>query len=350
MRKIIKIMGWSGLLMMAAACEENGAETRAGESEGPVAVTFYIGTPESEEVEYTRTVQDAAETRIGSLTVYDFLVKQRTDGAKADTIFESVQHLADAGDGVDTPKAGQFLRTDAGATVCLSLHAPENTKHVFAFVANEEKTHFDSILYSKQLPIDSLRWTLSTRRLKDGEDCTALVGTQGAVMTGKSVTLDMPADLTDAEKMKVKLNRIMARIDVRNDVADAQNLKIVDVSVKNCAPAGYLFERGSDNAPTAATRPRGYKAISLRRNSGVTTEDLAGLKQGQTCGKVLYLYEYPATEKPVPTLVLTYTLNGSPKTMDVKMELKNTQIDIKRNRLYTLVVGGTSTRVTCEIN
>lgn len=353
---ILRKVCWSWRLMAAtvtamvmAACSDDGVKNGNGEMTGPLPVTFHIGTPESEEVEYTRTMQDASETKINRLTVYDFLVKESTEAGKADTLFESVQYLTDAGDGITTPKAGQFIRTDVGATACLSLHTEEGTQHVFAFIANEEKTHFDSILYQKILPIDSLRRTLSARRLKSGESCGSLVGEKGAVMTGTSVPLNFPTDLKDMEKMKVKLYRTMARVDVKHEVVDGQNLRIVDVSAKNCAPTSYLFGAGSDGKANVETVPKGFSSISIVRNSAVKTEDLESLKQGQTCGKVLYLYEYPTTEKLMPTLILSYTLNGSPRTMEVPMTSGGARIEIKRNRKYTLVIGGTDTRMTYTI-
>lgn len=340
-------IGWCMVLLMLAACSGKGIEEEEGDggSMKPLEITFRIGSPASDEVEYTRAAQDESETRINSLAVYDFLV---TDG---DTLFESVRYLTDAGDGVTTPKAGQFVRTDAGAKACLSLLTPENTMHVFAFVANEGKTHFDSVAYKKPLPIDSLRWTASTRNLKDGADCGGMVGSKGAVMTGNTVPLTLPQDLKDTGKMTVKLYRIVARIDVRNDVADASDLVIENISAGNCAPTGYLFEWSSSQSPTAAKRPEGYAVLnSLARNPDVASSDLEGLRQGQTCGKVMYLYEYPAGETPVPTLRLTYRLNGVSKTVDVQILAEDgTRIDLKRNRKYTLVVGGTATRMVCSV-
>lgn len=344
--KMGRWMVWGLVILMVASCckEGIGEEGNNGNSE-PILVSFSIGTPASDEVEYTRATQDASETRINSLTVYDFLVTDK------DTLFESVQYLVEAGDGATTPKAGQFLHTDAGATACLSLHAPKNTTHVFAFVANEEKTHFDSIIYKKTLPMDSLRWTAATRKLKDGGDCGSLVGDKGAVMTGNTVPLNLPGDLSDTDKMKVKLYRIVARVDVKNEVADTQDLVIENVSARNCAPMGYLFEWSSSGIPTAEKRPKGYTApIAMTRNPAVTTGDLQSLKKGQTCGKVLYLYEYPTTETLIPTLILAYTLNGVSGTMEVEMTSGGKRINIKRNRKYTLVVGGSSTtRMVCSV-
>lgn len=344
-----KIVCWGCLLLMAA-CDNDMAGPQEAEDDEASLVTFHIGTSESEEVVYTRAMQDATETKINKLTVYDFIVRQRTDAGKVDTLFESAQYLEYAGESVSVPKAGQFVRTDAGATVCLSLHAKENTTHVFAFVANEKKTHFDTLMYQQELPIDSLRRALTTRKLKKGESCESLMGTQGAVMTGTTLPLTIPEELKDASKMTVKLFRIVARVDVQQEVEDAQNLRIIDISAKHCAPVGYLFGSGSNGEATAESPPKNSLPISLKRNFAVSTEDLAALKQGQTCGKVLYLYEYALTETPVPTLVLTYTLNGAPRTIDVEMVATDgTRIRIRRNRRYTLIVGGTATRMACSL-
>lgn len=339
------------MLLLAMACSHEDMGAEGGGVTGTVLATFRIGTPESEEVEYTRATQDAAETVINSLTVYDFRVIENSAAGKADTLVESVQHLVDAGDGVEAPKAGEFVRSDVGATVCLSIRAPkEAEKHVFAFVANEERTRFDTIAQQKTATIDELRWTPSTRKLKDGESCGSLIAGKGAVMSGTTVPLDIPTDLENADKMKVMLYRIVARVDVVNEVDDIQYLRIVDVSAENCAPAGYLFEWSSTGEATAATRPEGYTTpIALTRNPAVTTEELEGLRKGQTAAKVLYLYEYPDTEEAVPTLVLSYTLNGVPRTMRESMMSGGKRIDIKRNRIYKLTVGGTAANVRCSV-
>ena len=86
--KMGRWMVWGLVILMVASCckEGIGEEGNNGNSE-PILVSFSIGTPASDEVEYTRATQDASETRINSLTVYDFLVTDK------DTLFESVQYL-----------------------------------------------------------------------------------------------------------------------------------------------------------------------------------------------------------------------------------------------------------------
>ena len=47
---------------------------------------------------------------------------------------------------------------------------------------------------------------------------------------------------------------------------------------------------------------------------------------------------------------MAYTLNGVSGTMEVEMTSGGKRINIKRNRKYTLVVGGSSTtRMVCSV-
>lgn len=62
-------------LMMLTGCREDTDERTTEEKQ---TVTLWIGTPPGDEVEYTRATQDASETEINSLTVYDFLVEKGT--------------------------------------------------------------------------------------------------------------------------------------------------------------------------------------------------------------------------------------------------------------------------------
>lgn len=346
-----------GSMLLMGACSSEAPEPEEGKIGKEILVTFHIGTPARDEIEYTRAdaTQDAAETTINSLTVYDFLPAS-VEGE--DAVAAGVQYLVKA-EGSGTLQAGCFRQTDTGATVCLSLNTQEGSRHIFAFVANEEKTHFDSIMRPGISPMDSLRWASANRRLKDGDDSGRLVNEAGAVMTGTTAELSLPDDLDAAEKMKVTLRRIVARVDVENRLAAGSGLKIVGVNAENCAPAGYLFETTNDGSSTAEEWD--YKApVRLLGNQDQEIRSkLENLAAGNTCGKVLYLYEYPATRKgedtdvPQPTLVLNYTLHGSYHSLSVPMlGADGKQIGIKRNRVYKLVLSGTesaATRVVCTI-
>lgn len=334
-------------MMLAAACAEDGVDKGGGTVDEPPLVTLRIGVPASGEVEYTRATQDETETRINSLTVYDFLVKEKAGGdAGTDTLAAGVQYLIKK-EGAGTPEAGHFVSSAGGATATLSMPAQIGTKHVFVCVANEGRTRFDSIMQPGITPIDSLRLTPATRRMKNGESAGKLTEA-GAVMTGKTGVVT----ITENPAYSMQLYRIMARLDVRNNVAAANNLRLVSVSADNCATTGFLFGQGSDKTMTAL-KQNYEKLVSLKQNAA-TDNDLKALATGETCRKVLYMYEHLADscgkETPTPTLLVSYTLNGSPHTMKVPMKTSGgARFDIKRNRLYTLVVGDVTTAAATRI-
>lgn len=85
------MLGW-GLLMVATACGEGGRNEGGGSVSELPWVTLRIGVPSSGEIEYTRVTQDNTVTEINRLTVYDFIVKENTDGSEADTLAAGVQY------------------------------------------------------------------------------------------------------------------------------------------------------------------------------------------------------------------------------------------------------------------
>lgn len=76
----------------ATACGEDGRNEGGGSVSELPWVTLRIGVPSSGEIEYTRVTQDNTETEINRLTVYDFIVKENTDGSEADTLAAGVQY------------------------------------------------------------------------------------------------------------------------------------------------------------------------------------------------------------------------------------------------------------------
>ncbi len=345
--RILKGMCWGWLFMMTVACGKETVASGGYLDESPL-VTLHIGTPSSGEVEYTRGTQDASEIAINTLTVYDFLVREHSDGA--DTLAAGIQYLVKE-EGTGTPKPGCFISLAGGATATLSISAEVESKHVFVCVANEGKLHFDSIMQPGVTPIDSLRKTPATRRLKHGESAAKLIE-KGAVMTG----MTKPVVIIANPSYNIQLYRIMARLDVKNNVAAINNFRLVSVSAENCAATGFLFGQRSDKRFTAEKVD--YSALVSQNRNMAVDEELKALTTGNTCGKVLYLYEHRTdscgTLTPVPALLVTYTLNGSPKTVRVPMQTSGeVRFDIRRNRLYTLVVGdvgsSASTRIVCSV-
>lgn len=314
---------WVGLSLLTSCSDDVSS---GGISGNESVITFRLGVPPGDEISYTRagTIQDETEWGINKLKVYDFIVT-------GDTLLSSVQILEKTT--VANPQAGFFTSNAGGGTARLSIPATIGSKHVFVFVANEETTRFDSIMQLNISSIDELRKSPSSRYLKNGESCSALA-LNGFVMTGKTGIETITGDLT----CKVALQRIVARVDVVNNVPAEKNFKMKSISIKNCSPTGYLFERGSDKSLTAEQWD--YKSpVSQTQNTNVSME---GVITGGTCKKALYLYEYLQARGDAPVLLLSYTLNGSENSIPISME----GFDIKRNRLYTLQIGDVSNSIS----
>ena len=359
-------LGWMVACMVTVmatvttACSEDSVKGQDEVDGEPVLVTFNIGTPESGEVEYTRASAEAGnDKKIESLKVYDFLVTVNGSNDAKSALISRIHYLKKV---ESDRKAGEFTteyNSGTGAmtaTFTLSLPGSGDTevepRHIFAIVANEGSIHFDSIARPGVTPIDSLLYCFSNRKLKDGENCDRLVGNAGAVMTALTgeLAIEKNMALTDLPP----LCRIVARVDVANNVLDTRNLKIVGLSARYCAPRGYLFGRNYAGAST--TDHYDYKDVRKIGQNTAVQKELEGLQAKGICENVLYLYEQPLTRAgvatPEPVLLLSYTLNGAPRTMEVPLRTNGNRVAIERNRKYKLIVGseaGVSTRVVCTV-
>lgn len=350
------------IALLAMACSEQGAELPGEEREAEkIPLTFEIGTPESDEVIYSRATDDENSKRVETMTVYDFAVQTEAGTGKKSVVLRGAYYLTKV---AGTPQTGEFgtsynSTTGAMVVTCrLLLGGIRDPKtevpHHFVFVANEGKIDFDMAPRPGVTPIDELLRNLSTRILVNKGSCDGLAGSanSGAVMT--MMTGETAIASVMAPASLPKLCRVMARIDVTHNMKKERYLKIVSIEAKNCAARGYLFGTTYDGSPTT----NGYdytSVITVASNSTVQTK-LTGLQTGETCENVFYLYEQPGTQNgkatPTPTLVLNYTMNGAPNTVEVPIQTTaGARIDLKRNTRYRLMVGeeAGTTRVVCTI-
>lgn len=352
-------------LFMAGCSNEETTGTESGDGTS-TSVIFRLGLPGGDEVNYTKAdapMQDETEWTIKKLKVYDFLAK-----AENDTVLAGAYELSlvDASANLTT---GAFAPDAAGAkyNVKLSLPGKVNENHVFAFLANDAVTTFDTGMEVGTTTIDDFRKSIADKQMTAGNNASAFLGNEGGLsMTGlsKPITLKVGENKTDA----IPMIRTMARVDVKNFVSDSRNFELVSVKMKNCAPMGYLFERRSDQTLTSAIwnyetpapvnleqnpefTTNGYKVYGT---SGYLSDKLVGeaLDNGRTgtwYKKVLYTYGYLAARDgastPAPTLVVDYKLNGSSNSIEVPMVKEDAggtkRFDITRNHLYTLQIGDT---------
>lgn len=326
MGRIWKLMAM--MVVLLSSCSED-RETPAQENEGRmVYISFRVGTPGGNEVEYGsnsgRSIQEEDEQVINRLQVYDFVVAE-------DTCLNGVYVLKKMEGASSNPPIGYFLADGNGTTiVSFAIVAPMESKHIFVFVANEMET-------AQPATLDDLLNTTAGCHLSDGDAADALIA-HGAVMTGKTGEIVIDAAILDAS---VTLQRIIARIDVKNTTSADKNLRLKGISIENCPAQGFLF--GRDDAGDMTSIPR----ITMKQNSNVVFE---GSNEAEY-KKVIYMYECLNTDAGVPTLRVSYTLNGSESVISVPMEIDGKPIAIKRNCLYTLqiVEAGAANAVVCRM-
>ncbi len=326
-------------LLVIACGDDSSMSGTQTEREKYIVVNFRLGVPMKDEVVYNRAnegdpIQDETEQSVNRLKIYDFIITSHIDEPLiADTLFAGMQVLEkeDVGNEADLG-VGKFISGNGMVNVRVAFPtAIIGSRHVFAFVANEGTTKFDTdieITGNQKITIDKFRKTPATKVLKDGDSSTVLLE-GGTVMTGMSEpkTLTSSVSITD-----MKLQRIVARIDVIDNIPADKNFKLRSVNISNTAPVGYLFERASDNSLTSSLWAGEYEAVKSMQYKGME-------QSSNQYKKVLYLYESDANNPP--TLIIEYTLNGSPGSQNVKMEdyLTNQPFDIHRNCIYTLKIG-----------
>lgn len=369
--------------LLTTGCSNDVLATDEGRSgnEGDASVSFSLGLPGGDEVGYTRAgtatpVQDASEWTVKTLKVYHFSSLEASPTDAQYTLVAAynvpVKESLVAGES----STGLCVKSgDAKYQLKLSLRSKvnENEKHVFTFIANDSCATFDKTVDEAITPelkaaitLEALKKCVADKKATGNTaNATLFTGNpEGLCMTGekKVAKLVNGANAID----DVSFARIMARMDVKNFVPESRNFKLLSVRVKYAAPLGapqgYLFagQEASiwaiNDALTITQNPmydqNGYvatydAATADLKDTWVGTATADG-RQGVWYKKVIYMYEYPKTlysnPTPAPKAEVTYTINGSAATTVVEMKDAATgnAFDIKRNHVYTLQVGETS--------
>ena len=349
--------------------------------ENPITVAFQLGLPGGDEVDYSRAegdvlADDITEWSFKTLRVYDFKVTGTTEDPAATLVsIYKVQIKTTSGSETPTVGSGECVPTGDGSkySVKLSLRAKKGENHQFVFVANDSCSVYDDAITSAST-LGNLMASTADKVLSNGSsNPNTFMGISGdtpvdkltadeakkagLAMTGKSPVLtitDNAATVTDP----INMVRIMARVDVRDYVPASRNFKLISVKMTNGAPKGYLFAnmKGSiwdDQAAYVTLTQNPYYNSGYAATTGadawvssVTSEEG---REGTWYKKVLYAYEYPqfigGNGTPEPSLLVEYTLNGSPYTQTVKLEKTTAtgteRFDIARNHVYTLQIGDT---------
>lgn len=318
-------------VMTAVSCSEVQSDS-ADNGEGFIPVTFTMSTPAGEAVPYsaTRTSHDEAEWTINKLALYVYAVDADGNG----TFLRSYATDA-AGE-----EAINIISNGAG-TYTFTLRAPVsdmNARRRFVFVANDAVASVPGV-GDPQANLDD---ALATVTLENNATADALaVKDKGIAMTGTAQSSGSDVvTITPGVKCEVHLKRIVARVDIRNNTP---NLVIKSVVLENAAPKGYLFAHDPVKAAD-----EGYVTEGMNANV-----NLGGSYDEQTdLQKVFYLYERTNSEAGSAQVRITYMINNSNGSVTVPFKKTSDDmayVDVKRNTLYTIVLGNGQPIVTNKV-
>lgn len=370
--------------MLATGCTNDEMTAPDGGKDGgngntnagrEASVTFSLGLPQGDEVNYTRATvaDDATEWTVKTLKVYHFkgADSSNDDGYTLVSAYDVPVYDTAPEDKVTM---GRCIKSaDAQYTLKLSLRdaGTNSEKHVFAFVVNDSCSTFDQRVeealtaeQKKAITLAELKKCTADKVVENNAATPALFfgDPQGLCMTGikGDVTLTYGADnVID----KIDLTRVMARLDVKNFVSTGANFKILSVRVTaaNYAPlSAALFIEGKTKDLWKSDQTITIDQASVYTENGYQLPSPSGYldaswveevtsdgRTGTWYKKVLYMYERPQEFNGINLSPLqaevSYTLNGSPATVTVGLADATTgkPFEIKRNTVYTLQVGQT---------
>lgn len=318
-------------VMTAVSCSEVQSDS-ADNGEGFIPVTFTMSTPAGEAVPYsaTRTSHDEAEWTINKLALYVYAVDADGNG----TFLRSYATDA-AGE-----EAINIISNGAG-TYTFTLRAPVsdmNARRRFVFVANDAVASVPGV-GDPQANLDD---ALATVTLENNATADALaLKDKGIAMTGTAQSSGSDVvTITPGVKCEVHLKRIVARVDIRNNTP---NLVIKSVVLENAAPKGYLFAHDPVKAADEGYITEGMNA---NVNLGGSYDEQKDLQ------KVFYLYERTNSEAGSAQVRITYMINNSNGSVTVPFKKTSDDmayVDVKRNTLYTIVLGNGQPIVTNKV-
>lgn len=326
---------------LLGGCSKETVENGGAGDETRIPITFTLSTPGSEGVIYpkSRAIQDAPEYAIKSMTL---LVYDATDASTPK--FLRKHDL----------KNDIVLYDNGNGTYTFSIESPiadMNAKRKFVFVVNDDASVAATETGTTETELHTK--TASIEMANNDQADKLADPDQGIVMSGTATTSDGTASevitITPGVKCQVKLTRIVARIDLKNNTP---NMKIESAELVSAATKGYLFAQKTVQAPTA-------DRVKIASNSTVditTAHPVLGPDEVFTSlefKKVFYTYERPNTTADYAAVRITYTVNESKGTIEVPFirtaDGLQTPVDIERNHLYTIVLGNGKPVITNPI-
>lgn len=319
--KALLTIGVLALVALTSSCQSDNKAPKGNQLaetyQGAGAFTIRFSVPSGDPVKYDlRMTQDAREYTIDKVMLYIF----ENDKLALDPISISNPNLT-----VDPqdPTAMVYTYTSndnkipqglvtiyavANEELTTQLHKGDNVSQLKAIIAKgEQKANASSSL-------------VVNGNGKDGvSDRIPMVGIKkGVVLFKQNVT--------------VELERIVARIDIKNNVANNQ-LKITSVTLENANSKSLLVDDKISNVATGSTKVSGVMPFLF--TPGATRMEHK---------KVFYLYEgnqAGTTADEATYVVIKGTFRGAEKEYKIPFfdKAKNKGIDIVRNTIYRIVLG-----------
>lgn len=318
--KALLIIGVLALVALTSSCKSDNkapkgdqtAETYQGK---PGTFTIRFSVPSGDPVKYNlRMTQDAREYTIDKVTLYIF----ENDKLALNPI---VINTPDLQQDAQDPTAMSYTYTSTDNSI------PQGLVDIYA-VANEELT----TPLVKGDNVGKL-WELKAKREQRASESSRDVvngdGTSGS--TDKIPMVGVKSDVNlFRQEVTLPLERIVARIDIKNNVAD-KLLEITEVSLHNANSKSLLVDDKTSHI-----------AIESPKVNGVTPFLFTAGAEQKVHNKVFYLYEGNQTSEADATYVLIKAkFRGQEKEYKVPFYDKKQSkgIDIVRNTLYRIVLG-----------
>ena len=319
--KALLTIGVLALVALTSSCQSDNKAPKGDQLaetyQEPNTFTIRFAVPSGDPVKYNlRMTQDAREYTIDKVTLYIF----ENDKLALDPVSISNPNLT-----VDPNDPTAMVYTHSSDDVKI----PQGLVTIYA-VANEDIT----TPLAKGDAVSKLTVQLAKGEQKANESSSLVVNGDGT--TGSSDKIPMVGVKKDVvlfkQNVTVELERIVARIDIKNNVADNQ-LNIKSVTLENANSKSILVDDHISNVATGSAKVGGVKPFLF--TPGSTRMDH---------NKVFYLYEgnqAGTTADEATYVVIKGTFRGVEKEYKIPFfdKAKSKGIDIVRNTIYRIVLG-----------
>lgn len=319
--KALLTIGVLALVALTSSCQSDNKAPKGNQLaetyQGAGAFTIRFSVPSGDPVKYDlRMTQDAREYTIDKVMLYIF----DNDKLALDPISISSPNLT-----VDPqdPTAMVYTYTSNDNKI------PQGLVTIYA-VANEDVT----TPLAKDDAVSKLTDQLAKGEQKANASSSLVVNGDGKAGTSDKIPMVgiKKGVVLFKQNVTVELERIVARIDIKNNVANDQ-LKITSVTLENANSKSLLVDDKISNVATGSAKVKGVKPF-LFTPSATRMEHK----------KVFYLYEgnqAGTTADDATYVVIKGTFRGAEKEYKIPFfdKAKNKGIDIVRNTIYRIVLG-----------